>query len=636
MNALHYIARSLKNSPLMIFSAIYLILWHASLVVVVPDATLLGSGRGLALLLFLYLAVSMALVSIAGLVKRSAGRGMRMAVNWALSLSFTFIALVRLLDWGVVYYSGQHVNREFWYHAFYVDGTSFFFTVPSMTLMISSAACTTLFVRLLLREMADSAPSAPVLKQNLVAALIIAAVCSPLLLKGPAGSGGSDALFLGIPEAHVIPSFVRYLQRPEAEVIAKLDGAMVRKLRAFGIVPYGVDEKYPLMKKSIYIDPPDPARKRPRAGGRPNVIIVIAESLNQAFLQEEYHGISGLAPNYRDFMKHSIYFSNTLFTISPTIRGTIANLGSSMYLIDKIQGAGGGRNIRPPIVSRFLFVSDVLKKRGYSTVHVQGGSGLFVGLRDAFINKQSYDKFYGWESVELQRFASGTKKKDWGIRDQDVFRFAASLLEKGEVREPFLLTISTLDMHPPYDPLYKYPGAGENALLNSMYSTDRAFGGFWEYYNRSRLKDNTILIVIADHVALTDINFREFYSKNRNLPPGHRYFVFYAMHIPGSPWNGREVKTLCTNLDMVPTLLDAMNIDTENPFLGVSVFSDRPKYRAPLNVGYYRNYSEILDRSSPEERRYIGAMSWTEDDQALFMNYLEQLALRRAIYPEGR
>ncbi|MBN1532124.1 MAG: LTA synthase family protein [Spirochaetes bacterium] len=625
----------MRNSFLLIFLALYLILWHASLIVVVPDATLLGSGRGLMLLLLLYLAVALVVVSLLGLL-RGAGRVVRRAMRWAVSILFSFVAVIRLLDWGVVYYSGQHVNREFWYHAFYVDGTSFFFTIPSVVLMLSSAAAVVVFVRLLLRETGDAVSStlAAAMKRSVTVALVIAAVFSPLLLKGSAEPGGSDELFMGIPEGHVIPSFARYLQRPQSEVITRLDDTMVRKLRDFGIVPYGMGEKFPLMKRSIFVDPPRAGRERPTAAGRPNVIIVIAESLNQAFIQEEHHGIAGLTPNYRDFMKRSIYFSNTLFTISPTIRGTIANLGSSMYLIDKIQGAGGRRNIRPPIVSRFLFISDVLKKRGYSTVHVQGGSGLFVGLKDAFLNKQSYDKFYCWESVELQRFASGTKKKDWGIRDQDVFRFAASLLEKGEIREPFLLSISTLDMHPPYDPLYRHPDAGDNSLLNSLYSTDKAFGSFWEYYNRSRIRDNTILIVIADHPALIDINFREFYSKNRNLPLGYQYFVFHAMHVPRSPWNGREVKTLCTSLDMVPTLLDVMNIDTENPFLGVSIFADRLKYRAPLNVGYYRNYREILDRLSPQERRYINAMSWTEDDQLRFMNFLEQLALRRAIYPE--
>ena len=36
---------------------------------------------------------------------------------------FAFDGAIRVLDFGTIYFSGQHVDNEFWYHAFYTDGT---------------------------------------------------------------------------------------------------------------------------------------------------------------------------------------------------------------------------------------------------------------------------------------------------------------------------------------------------------------------------------------------------------------------------------------------------------------------------------------------------------------------------------
>ena len=78
----------------------------------------------------------------------------------------------------------------------------------------------------------------------------------------------------------------------------------------------------------------------------------------------------------------------------------------------------------------FLFLSNVLKKYGYTAVHVQGGSGIFGGMRDLFEKKQGYDKFYGWESVELQSYAKNKRNSDWGMRDEDIFRYAVKYMDE--------------------------------------------------------------------------------------------------------------------------------------------------------------------------------------------------------------
>lgn len=383
-------------------------------------------------------------------------------------------------------------------------------------------------------------------------------------------------LYLKIPESEFFKSFIAFffLSRMIGNKEVILDDEMVKDFKDKGLLIYSMDKKYPLMKKSIYIDRGRKTYNKPVIAPGTNVIVIFVESFSSLFLREDIHGVKGLLPNIRDMQSRSYYFTKMNNMAFPTIKGLIASLGSCIYLLD--ESVGG---TRIPIPCRFLFLSTVLKKLDYNNAHIQAGSERFISMKDFFMKRENYDEFYGSESLAIDNISS--MKGGFGVDDETLFNYMVRWLDRYPGKKPFLLTISTINTHPPFKVRYQAPGVGDSILLNSFYSTDRAFGIFWEYFKKSKYFKNTVLIVTADHAMGNSKEYNEFAGKF-----GEYYRPFFDtipcfMYFPGTAaWRGKVNDTACTNLDILPTVLDMMNLDLPNPFMGVSIFSERPFYNS--------------------------------------------------------
>ncbi len=653
-------------SPCMLSSylILYLMAWHFSIIGIATYAYAGAVAGDLLVLLFGYGVFSLLVTAgIMGLFRFFRGRKYRhRTITFPLGVLFFVFSALRAMDWAALYFAGQHIDNEFWFHAFYSDGTTFVAT-PTSALLIGTLLLFTIGFVLILKRLwfrmdaVDEYPVAEgelsrntprfsrILVPNVTVYILIVALLSAGVMIMPSGDDAKarSQMFAELPEKKAIGSFIDYAFASEPPKTAVLSDDTVEKLSRCGVRVFSGSEGYPLIKKSIYLDARKKNPLKPVVKPGTNIIIIFAESLSQFYLQEEIHGIRGLTPNLHRFIKESCYFTNMYNAAFPTLRGMIATLGSSLYLVEKIRGVqklkdeDKMKGFRPPIPCRFLFISDVLKKHGYTSVHVQGGSGTFVGMKSAFINRQNYERFYAWESLELQTFAKGKRKSDWGIRDEDVFLFAISMLKENRLKKPFLLTISTLDMHPPFDPLHSHPNARGNKELNTLYGTDKAFGLFRDYLRASPYNDNTMIVVVADHARGPGMQYMELFGSKRGFRQTSYDFIPCVMFLPGNgKWKGTINTTVCTNLDIVPTILDMMNIDVENPFIGLSIWSERPDYPLAVSSYYTVNDEYIMGRISAKDRAAVAQIRWTEDNQKEFFTFMRNLAVKRMIYPEGK
>lgn len=640
----------IKNRALLLpfvfyaFLVFYLLLWHISLIAISDQALLAEVKSGLWIKANQYSVFSIGFVVFfyPVLYEIHGKAALRRAFFISSIIIFLYLAFLRVLDWGTIYFSGQHVDNEFWYHAFYSDGTSFMLTGVAASLFGALILSALVFSLLVFRSLSfvkilslpDCESRTAFSMKNILminTGLCLAAILAiNVLFFSLEGGVKNNGFITELPERKVLGSFIDYAFKSGPNKNAVLDQDSIEKLRKCGINLNSMGSAYPLMKKSIYLDVKNKTSEKPLLKPGTNIIIIFAESLNMFYLQEEVHGIKDITPNFHDMMQNGYTFNKMYGATFPTIKGTIATLGSGLYTIDKIQGIRHG--FRPPVICRFLFLSDVLKKYGYRSTHVQGGSGIFGGMRDSF-QKQGYDDLYFWESLELQAHVKNRLNREWGIRDEDVLNFAVKLLKKNDFKKPFLLTLSTMDMHSPYEALYTHPNAKGRAILNCLYSTDRSFGKFWDYFKNSPYSKNTALIVVADHHCGGGMEFGRFMSDYRDHYNSMSDFIACIMYMPDNPeWKGKKNETLCTNLDLVPTLLDIMNIDTPNPFLGLSVFSERYRFPAPIS-----NYAlldlDIMKRLNQNEKNYIKKINWNGADQKKFIDFLTELCLQRAIVP---
>ena len=405
--------------------------------------------------------------------------------------------------------------------------------------------------------------------------------------------------YLQVPEAVFFRSLIDYffLSHVLSGTEVVLDDAAVKDFLKQGILVYSMDKKYPFMKRSIYLDKRHKTSNKPTIAAGTNIIIIFVESLSQFFLREDVHGVKGLTPNIKDMEKHSLSFTDMHNSAFPTVKGLIAALGSSIYLLD--ESIGG---TRIPIPCRFLFLSNILKSLDYTAVHIQAGSERFIGMKDFFIQREGYDQFYGSESFILNNI--GNLSKGFGVDDSSVFNYTVDWLEKYSAKKPFLLTISTINMHPPFKVTDRNPNAGNSDLLDSLYSTDKSFGKFWEYFKKSKYCNNTMVILTADHAMGNNKDYLAFIKDYGNYARPFFDRIPCFMYLPGGAWAGRSNNVNCVNLDILPTILDMMNKDLANPFMGLTIFSER-NYIANRQADGYRSKKSVSEIKAVYDEKQI-------------------------------
>ncbi|MBN1497750.1 MAG: LTA synthase family protein [Spirochaetes bacterium] len=380
-------------------------------------------------------------------------------------------------------------------------------------------------------------------------------------------------IYTRLPEGEFFKSLISYylLSRMMSVKAVKLDEEMIRGYKEKGTLLYTLDENYPLMKKSIYVNPSRRAGNSPYIKPGTNIIIIFVESLSKFFLRDDVHGLTGLMPNIKAMERESFAFTDMYNSSFPTIKGLIAALGSTIYLLD--ENVGG---TRIPIPCRFLFLSDIVKALNYTTIHIQSASERFISMKDFFMQRQSYDCFYGSESLAIDNIRN--MSGGFGVDDETLFDYVVGWLEKYPGEKPLFLTISTINSHPPFKVKYTIPEAGGNDMLNALYSTDRAFGKFWSYFKKSKYRNNTLLILTADHAMGNNKEYISFVKQFEDHY--HPYFdrIPCLLYFPGGALRGVTNNTPCVSLDLTPTLLDMMRLDLANPFMGLSIFSERPFY----------------------------------------------------------
>lgn len=157
------------------------------------------------------------------------------------------------------------------------------------------------------------------------------------------------------------------------------------------------------------------------------------------------------------------------------------------------------------------------------------------------------------------------------VSDKDAY---ALLFDKAEElnkeENPFFLSMYSFGTHVSLDSPDEVFEDGSDPLLNKFYNLDHQFGQFLEKFKNSPLYDNTLLIFTGDHAAYQDQDFSNSfpgYYREITTTDVMPLFFYHKGIIPERiDVSGR------TSIDLVPTILDYLDISDENYFMGESLF----------------------------------------------------------------
>jgi arylsulfatase A-like enzyme/Flp pilus assembly protein TadD len=230
-----------------------------------------------------------------------------------------------------------------------------------------------------------------------------------------------------------------------------------------------------------------------------------------------------------------------------------------------------------------VFLSEILKERGYRTGAIIGG----FQLDDVFGFNQGFDYYDDEFTVGTGGTLAGFEKPA-----NQVMARAETWLRKNR-EEPFFLFVHFFDPHLPYTPPKKYYERHmDNPYYGEVEFVDAALGELVPALERNGLTRNTLVIITADHGE----------SLGEHGEQTHVFFVYEAtqhvpliMYCPGLVPAGKTIRGPVRLADICPTVLDILGIEPPESVQGETL--------VPLMFG-----NRETDRAVYEESRYGAEM----------------------------
>lgn len=298
---------------------------------------------------------------------------------------------------------------------------------------------------------------------------------------------------------------------------------------------------------------------------KPNVIVVICESFS-AYKSSMWGNPLNTTPFFNEMSSKGIFFDKCFTPTYGTARGVWAVVTGMPDV--EIASTTSSRN--PEAVNQHSIIDDF---KGYDKFYFLGGSASWANIRGLLNNNIRGLHLYEQDSYDAPKIDV------WGISDKNLFLEANKVLKKQA--EPFFAIIQTADNHRPYtipdedlnafhkvtvpkDSLTKF-GFESNDEMNAFRYTDFGYKTFMEAAQKEKYFNNTIFLFVGDHGIPGNAGnmFPKSWTEQR-LTAEHVPLLIYA---PGI-LQPRRVSSICSQLDVLPTIAGLCNIPYRNSAFG--------------------------------------------------------------------
>lgn len=304
---------------------------------------------------------------------------------------------------------------------------------------------------------------------------------------------------------------------------------------------------------------------------QPNVIIILEESLGAGF-SGKLGGV-GVTPELDKLAEQGLWFSN-LFAI-----GTRSARG--------IEAVVSGF---PPSPSRsvlklglaqqhFPTIASILKKQGYDTQFIYGGESHFDNMAGFFL-ANGFDKI-----TDESDFSQPNFRGTWGVSDGDLFERVEQEMSQADDKPQCILAFTSSNHSPFQFPEGQFELHDKNkaTVNNAVKYADHALGQFFKKARQQDWYDNTYFLIVADH------DTRVF---GASLVPINKF------HIPaliiGPDIKPETYSRLASQIDLPPTLLSLMGINSDHPMIGHDVMSLPKDFVGRAMMQYNDNHAYML------------------------------------------
>lgn len=347
-----------------------------------------------------------------------------------------------------------------------------------------------------------------------------------------------------------------YRTRPEPAVAATLAGLGVARPATPAVQLANFNEKHAAPASPYFAHTPK------------NLVLVSIESLSASFLGS-YGSTENLTPELDALAREGLQFTQVYATGTRTVRGLeVLSLGTPPV--------PGQAIVRRPHNGHLATLGEVLEHQGFDTFFFYGGYGYFDNM-NAYFGANDY-RVVDRTDIPPERVVF---ENVWGVADEVLFGTVVDRLDlQAHSGKPFFAHVMTTSNHRPYtypDGRIDIPSPG--GRKGAVKYTDYAIGQFVREARQKPWFKDTLFVFVADHCASV--------AGKTKLPVAN-YRIPLILYAPGLLKPG-VYPSMVSQMDLVPSLVDALGKPGRQLFYGQSVFAPGPK----LERAFISNYQEL-------------------------------------------
>lgn len=291
-----------------------------------------------------------------------------------------------------------------------------------------------------------------------------------------------------------------------------------------------------------------------------DVVVVLEESLGSNFVgvlggAEKRKDHTSLTPNFDRWSRDGLLLTNLVANGNRTVRGLEGVLCSFVPL----PGDSVVKRPRTDVAT----LARVFGSAGYATCFLYGGYGVFDRMKP-FMTQNGWNEF-----IEQPDFPDDAFRTAWGVADEYIFDALLARQQQAHARgERLFATLMSVSNHRPYD---VPPGRIDlpRSRQGAVNYADWAIGRYLDQARAAGVLDHTVVLLVGDHGARV-------YGAEQIPVASYRIPALFLT--PGDAQRGRTYESLCSQIDLAPTLLGLAGISAVTPFLGRDLLapSDAP------------------------------------------------------------
>lgn len=287
-----------------------------------------------------------------------------------------------------------------------------------------------------------------------------------------------------------------------------------------------------------------------------NLVIVLEESLGATFVES----LGGLpvTPELEKLRHEGWWFEQLYATGTRSVRGIEA-------VVAGVAPTPARSVVKLSLAQHdFYTLAMGLGGKGYHTEFVYGGEAHFDNMRSFFTGN-------GFQQVVDIGDMKPAFVGSWGASDEDLFDKSLERLrhlhaQRQDSGKPFFSLIFTSSNHEPFefpDGKIALHDPHKQTVNNAVKYADYALGKFIAQAKREAYWKDTVFLIVADH---------------DNRVYGNSLVPIKKFHIPGlilgADIQPRRIATIASQVDLGPTLLSLLGVDSVHPMIGRDLARD--------------------------------------------------------------